>query len=274
VFGGITGNTWSGDTWIWNGDDWSQANSPTNPPAREKLAMAYDETRDRVVLFGGAMDQTAFDDTWEWDGNSWQMMRPAHSPPARCCHAMAYDQANNRVFMYGGWNHFTGEFFGDAWEWDGTDWVEVTCCNAPPASAHVLLNYAARSEIIALNSQDFGNWVWDGASWQNTAIDQPPARQDGRLAYDDANARAILFGGIHDGVFLNDIWVFDGQTWQSLNLSTTPPPRYGHLLFYDAKRQSMILFSGAGDGGALVDTWELYLPADLSALLLDATPAR
>jgi hypothetical protein len=71
---------------------------------------------------------------------------------------------------------------------------------------------------------------------------------------------------------LNDTWVFDGQRWDLVNLPTQPPARYGHMMFYDAKRQSIILFGGAGDEGLLQDMWELNLPEDLSSLF-SATPS-
>lgn len=271
VFGGLTKNTWSGETWVWNGENWLKASPPVSPSAREKLAMAYDEARDKIVLFGGMMDKTVFDDTWEWNGNNWELINPIHKPPARCCHAVDYDNVQKKVLLYGGWNHLTGEFFSDSWEWDGKDWVEVTCCGTPPASAHTLLNFSARNEIMLLNSVDFGSWVWDGKSWQSPSIDLPPARQDGRVAYDRKYQRAILFGGIHNNEYLNDTWLFDGQTWSILNLPTQPTARYSHIMFYDTKRQSIILFSGAGSDDALEDTWELNLPEDLSSFLFGAT---
>jgi hypothetical protein len=60
--------------------------------------MAYDESRDKVVLFGGALGDDIFGDTWEWDGNRWQSLTPIHKPPARCCHALTYDSVQKKVF--------------------------------------------------------------------------------------------------------------------------------------------------------------------------------
>ena len=143
VFGGITNGNWSAETWIWNGNSWQKADLPAAPSAREKSAMAYDEARDRVVLFGGAADKNVFDDTWEWDGKSWRLMNPAHEPPTRCCHAMTYDGVQKKVLLYGGWNQNTGEFFKDTWEWDGKDWTEVNCCDAPAASGLALVDFSS-----------------------------------------------------------------------------------------------------------------------------------
>jgi hypothetical protein len=273
VFGGIIKDQWSDETWTWNGNDWRKADPPVKPSAREKVAMAYDEAHDRIVLFGGAANKEVFDDTWEWDGKDWQLMNPAHKPPARCCHAMAYDGPQKKVLLYGGWNQTTGEFFKDTWEWDGNDWMEVGCCNAPMASAHALVDFSSRKEIVALNSIDvFGMWVWDGYTWLNPAVNITPARQDTRLAYDSKYNRVVLFGGIRNGEYLNDTWIFDGTDWTELGLPIQPSARYAHVMFYDAKRQSIILFGGAGSEGLLGDTWELKLPQDLSPLIVHETP--
>jgi hypothetical protein len=273
IFGGVATDIWSDETWIWDGSNWLKANSPTNPSAREKVAMAYDEERDRVVLFGGAMDTTIFDDTWEWDGSNWQLMNPTHKPPARCCHAMAYDNIQKKVLLYGGWSHVTGEFFNDTWVWDGKDWAEVTCCGIPLSAAHTLVNFSDENRVVAVPSTEAINtWYWDGEQWSEIVKRPDPSRADGRSAYDSQYKRIIFFGGNRNGTLLNETWVFNNQTWDLLNLATQPPARYGHILFYDTKRHSIILFGGVGSEGFLDDTWELNLPEDLSALFFEATP--
>ena len=53
------------DTWIWNGDDWSQATTSVTPPARYGASMAYDPATGNAVLFGGEDAQGHFlSDTW------------------------------------------------------------------------------------------------------------------------------------------------------------------------------------------------------------------
>lgn len=274
LFGGITTDKWLDETWIWNGKDWAKASPANHPSAREKVAMAYDEARNRVVLFGGVMDKMLFDDTWEWDGKDWHLITSVHRPPARCCHAMAYDSVQKKVLLYGGWDSINNVFFKDTWVWDGADWVEVTCCNAPAASAHALVDFSSRNEIVALNSVDaFGTWVWNGDSWHNPVTNITPARQDGRLTYDSEYKRVVLFGGIRKGEYLNDTWIFDGTDWIAVSLPIQPPARYSHIMFYDVSRQGIILFGGASSEGLLNDTWELNLPKDLSSLLLTRTPS-
>jgi hypothetical protein len=120
LFGGNTGAgtpTPNGQTWEWDGSNWSQKTPPVAPSARYGHAMAYDAERQRVVLFGGSAGN---DETWEWDGANWELKLPASSPPGRTGHAMTYDSVRKRVLLFGG---TTGVRQHDTWEWDGNEWV-------------------------------------------------------------------------------------------------------------------------------------------------------
>jgi cysteine-rich repeat protein len=79
---------------------WKHA-SFNSPSPRSGHVMAYDATRDRVVLFGG-YDGTYRNDTWEWDGSTWTLLSSQTSPPPRTGHAMAYDATRGRIVLFGG----------------------------------------------------------------------------------------------------------------------------------------------------------------------------
>ena len=40
-----------GDTWTWDGTDWTLRTPVHSPPARDLLGMAYDAAHEQVVLF-------------------------------------------------------------------------------------------------------------------------------------------------------------------------------------------------------------------------------
>jgi hypothetical protein len=52
LFGGF-GTGYLGDTWTWDGTDWTQRTSAHAPSPREAMSMAYDAAHGQVVLFGG-----------------------------------------------------------------------------------------------------------------------------------------------------------------------------------------------------------------------------
>ena len=51
LFGGYFND---GDTWTWDGSDWTERTPAHAPEARDGAAMAYDTARSQIVLFGGS----------------------------------------------------------------------------------------------------------------------------------------------------------------------------------------------------------------------------
>jgi len=100
VGAGVGGNLYAGDTWEWDGGNWTQVDD-MEPSARSSLAVAYDRNRDRLVLFGGLTDNVASGETWEWDGQDWTQVSET-GPQARILHAMAFDSSKNVVTLFGG----------------------------------------------------------------------------------------------------------------------------------------------------------------------------
>jgi len=122
LFGGgrAAGSTVYGDTWEWDGSDWTERlDLPTSPPARWAHSMTYDEGRRRTILFGGLTGAyAAFDDTWEYDGHTWTRVAVSAGPSARWDPGLAYDPLNHRTVLFGGME-WDGEFgwLDDTWQY-------------------------------------------------------------------------------------------------------------------------------------------------------------
>jgi hypothetical protein len=119
LFGGETsdGNAvFLGDTWTWDGTDWTKRTPVHSPDGRQGAGMAYDAAHEKVVLFGGRR----FGDTWTWDGTDWTKRTPVHSPYQRLDMGMASD-ALGEVVLFGG---ACARACADTWTWDGTDWTQ------------------------------------------------------------------------------------------------------------------------------------------------------
>lgn len=123
--------------WAFDGKQWQELPSATQPPFREEPALAYDTLRGRAVLFGGGkyvgMQYVSFDDTWEWDGQRWHAALPPLRPPGREQHALAFDPVRQRVVLWGGISGYPYTYFDDTWEWDGSNWVQLLPGTRPPA---------------------------------------------------------------------------------------------------------------------------------------------
>jgi hypothetical protein len=103
--------------------------------------------------------------------------------------------------------------------------------------------------------------VW---KWQAVAPLQGPApdgRAYGTATYDPVGRRIIVFGGLGNQGFLNDLWSFDLSTsaWTKLEPTGGPPsPRRGHNAIYDPVRHQIAIWAGQG-AGFFNDTWTLNL---------------
>jgi len=270
LFGGY-GGTNLNDTWEFDGVQWTNVTPAVSPPARKSFAMAYDSARGKVVLFGGLdrgtwPNHSTFSDTWEFDGSTWTEvtpLNPSESPSSRYCPRMAYDSDRGKIVLFGG---FGSWYLGDTWEWDGTNWENVTPSVSPATRCGQDMAYdSARQRIVMFGgeSSSFGalgdTWEFDGTTWTLLApAASPSARWHHRMAYDSTRQKVLLFGGW--GSAYQDTWEFDGATWAELEPAADPSPRYSTGLVYDSARKSVVLFGGYLHSGAVLygdDTWEL-----------------
>lgn len=232
LFGGCAsstaGCTPQGDTWEWDGTNWSQLSPATSPPPRADHHMAYDSGRGVTVLFGGCTSYNnnaectqTVNDTWEWNGVTWTHPTPATSPPARFSHGLVFDSDRGVSVMFGGCQPVNGQ------------------CIDP----NNLMN---------------DTWEWNGQAWTQMAVaPDVPRRQNFGMAYDSVRQVTLIFGGTSDvGFNTNDTWEWNGSRWAPLSPTLSPGPRNGDVMSYDSARSETVMFSGSGTG-LLNDTWLL-----------------
>jgi len=160
LFGGLTikfrvGQIALGDTWEWNGSQWSQLHVK-GPEPRWGHKMIYDEDRGVIVLFGGYDSLRYFNDTWIWEGKTatWSKVTPKNSPTERCNHAMSFDTRNRKVLLFAG---KTGRDspLNDLWEWDGSDWTPIRQEAPPkPRYGHAMVYGKKRQLTILFGGYD------------------------------------------------------------------------------------------------------------------------
>lgn len=257
VFGGASGAGARGDTWEFNGSNWT-IRSTAGPSSRYGHAMVYDSQRGRVVLFGGYTpgNPGGHGDTWEWDGISWALAASV-GPAGRSNHAMAYDSQRARTVLFGG-----DPLDGATWEWNGSTWTQRGAAGPPPRRNHAMSYDSQRGCTVLFGGQDGQSnyrqdtWEWDGNVWTLRANSGPTARDFSAMVYDSQRGFSVLFGGRTVLGVQGDIWEWNGSSWFA-RLDTGPPPRYLHPMVFDSQRRRIVLFGGAGLYGTyLADTWE------------------
>ena len=266
IFGGTGAVTYFNDTWEYNGTAWTPAAPTTLPPGRNSHAMVYDASRQKVVLFGGKGSAGNFlDDTWEYNGTTWTQMAPAAKPAGRNNHSMVYDSTRNRVILFGGNSQATG-YLDDTWEYNGTTWTQVTTTAKPAGRYSSALSYdSARQRVLlfgGLVNGSYGGDTWEynpaTSTWTQVSPSTVPAnRSQHSLYYDATRQRSVLFGGLVNGSYGNDLWEYNGatSTWTQVAPPSMPATRAGHTMVYNSTTQRAVLFGGLNPTRQ-DDTWE------------------
>lgn len=256
------------DTWAWNGG-WTQLVGDDAPAVRSQAAFGYDASRDELVVFGGANDATLESTTWRLDMNwsnlsasAWTVLAPVVIPSARGEHALAYDARRGRTVLFGGQNG--GVRYGDTWEWDGLNWMQVATTGPAARSGSVMAYDSERGRVVAFGGlagaarNDL--WTWDGVAWTQVTIDStdiPEPRFLAGMAYDRARDQFVVFGGGNLAMAFGDTWVFEPATnrWTRV-MAPGPAPRTGATLTYDPVRDRVVLLGGNVGGNFVGEVWE------------------
>lgn len=152
------------DTWLWDGENWKQANPSTAPPPLGGIpsAMAYDGLHQNVVLYGFG--------TWIWDGTNWTEQHPAHSPKIPFYGVMGYDEISNQLVLVGR----NSDNITQTWIWDGKDWNQTeTHLQLGFGSSPYYLFFDTMHQVLILfmvNASKAGvtgssMWIWQGNDW-------------------------------------------------------------------------------------------------------------
>lgn len=158
-----------GETWEYDGNDWSKVETQHAPSDRSGARMVYVPTWDKTIMFGGiASDRTLLQDTWIYDGQDWTELHTTSAPPARFVHQMAYDPIGDRIVVFGGtdWVNGLPVAKDDTWSFDGVDWQqEIPSVSPPPIWGASMVYYPPLEGIILLGGNspkqnDLKSWQW------------------------------------------------------------------------------------------------------------------
>lgn len=162
------------DTWTWDGTDWTEHASATQPTARWAPALGYDQDTTSLLLFGGSAgyNGTDLNDTWQWDGSNWTQASPAAAPPARAAATMDYDSAAHGMLLFGSDHGGT-----DTWLYANGTWTQQNPTQTPSGRGYAASAYdpVDSAEIVAFGgqggsvSQPLADlWLFNGGNWSTT----------------------------------------------------------------------------------------------------------
>ena len=182
-----------GDTWVWDGSNWTQKSPQTSPPARAAHGMADDSAHRQVVLFGGEANGNFLGDTWVWDGSNWTQKAPQTSPSARYLYAMANESAHGQVLLFGGIGIVGAKsnVLNDTWVWDGSNWTQESPQNSPTARTGTAMAYDSVHDQTVL----FGGFVGMTALGETWTWSRGPAPAVSAVV----NGASFVGGGVVPG---------------------------------------------------------------------------
>ena len=233
----------SSETWLWNGQSWTEA-ATTGPPARCCASMAYDEATHQLLLQDGYLSSDSdADDTWIWTGTTWKHLLPSTEPPAAADTSMAYDPMSGELLFFGGFSKTAGTL-DQTWAWDGHDWRGLATPTAPPAlEGASLVADPALGGLLLFGGFDpntypaeasGSTWLWGGRAWrQLEPASSPPGRGFASTAYFSLRRQLVVFGGMASqtnddgaGTVLSDTWTMSSPPI-GLEVTVLPRPRAG-----------------------------------------------
>jgi hypothetical protein len=252
-----------GDTWTWNGTDWTEQH-PAHLPGARLTGLVTDPATSRVLLQGGqhydpsrcgvdqdgpvgcffepVLDSAGRPDTWTWNGTDWTQLNPVHEPSLVEAGSLASDPATGTVVAFGGGSPEI-QLSDTTWTWDGNDWTQQHPRHHPSArTANGLAYDPATGSVILFGGElalPFGNvsgetWTWDGRDWkQQHGHESPSPRRLPGMATDPATCSVVLFGGDvphpdFSSTNLDDTWVYASSPGSPGQFDQHAAPQHDH----------------------------------------------
>lgn len=226
MFGGMSYDAPQQETWIWNGTTWAKLAPATVPFARFKAKMAHLATgAPKAVMFGGATLLGTVGETWVWNGHSntlnWTLANSTNNPAARTDHGFA--GGPTFCVLFGGKTDQL--LLSDSWNFDGTQWTQLTPTGSPGARAEASMAYdVANSEWVLFGGKNDVDLLDDtytlnsaGTAWTKKApAASPSARVGASMCYDAQVGAVLLMGGTNGYDVFNDTWKWTGTNWVQL----------------------------------------------------------
>ncbi|MBL8753030.1 MAG: hypothetical protein JNK15_06970 [Planctomycetes bacterium] len=264
LFGGQSLGAPLADTWEYDGVSWVQVATTTAPLPQSSASMAWHDGLQALVLVG--MGPGTASATWTWNGAAWSPIATVNAPQWREEPRLAHDPVRGRTVLFGGFNPlvFNG-LFDDTWEFDGSNWTQVSPTTVPRGRVGVGMAWSPQLQAVVQMGGPFGGvprmsaamHAFAGVDWNVVSPEAPFLRNQPWLAFDSARDRLVLHGGSDEnGVLQLDTWEWGNGAWQQTSVGIGPDAN----LVYDPDRQCIV----AVQGGV---TWEYrasgWLPRNL-----------
>ena len=129
-----------GDTWAWDGKNWTQLSPKTVPAPRQAHKMVVDPRSGLIYMLGGKQEM------WMWIVKDWKQIKPKNLPSTTWSPLVGFDELRARIVFYGGISG--GKVVDETWEWDGNDWVKRLTKGGPQVAYAGLFYVPALKKLL------------------------------------------------------------------------------------------------------------------------------
>ena len=260
--------------WAWDGRRW-RSFVGSGPGLRRHIKLAYDSSRDRLVMYGG-YDDAGLEiraDTWEWDGRQWLRI-DAPGPGPRSSYSLLYDPQRKNIILFGGLSPEGAR--ADTWTWDGKTWTRIADGGpSPRGEAGMVFDRHSRRPLLSggmaygvralangrttltlqRDQMPLDTWILDGSAWRLASDTGNPHM--GPISSDPRSGASLRIAGESAGGQLHgSLWQWAGGTWRVI-AGAEIPARHGAAAALDSRRKRLVVFGGSVQGGKpQSDLWE------------------
>jgi len=274
-----------GDTWTWDGGNWTQETPAASPPGRARHAMVSSPEGDGVLLTGGADGTARMSNIWRWQGSNWEVADHEGFLPAWADHT-AFPNPNGSGFaVYASELSTTGIEASlvvaerrEPRPSAGVTYTSIATTGTPPPVTDHSFTAKGGGGFLVFGGRDAlglqrATYTLDGSAWTRQFSTLNPIERDGHQVVLDAQGRNLLFGGRNPaGTVLSDTWHYANGQWSFLQPAQSPPPRHRHAMASDQVADRAYLFGGLDAAGQPLDDFWLWDGTDWTQLQAASNP--
>ena len=200
------------------------------PQERNSASILYHPEFKEVMVYGGSAHSRSSikmrdSIVWMWNGLRWKPYTTA--PSIRSGAVLTYQAATRKLVLIGGSFSYSREKsirYTDTWEFDGTNWRQVSDATLPNHLFHTAGSYHPEERTVLLfggfdpNAEQLSNrtWIYDNTIWTVKSTQKNPAPRNLHCMFmDSQNNGVIVVGGDNmtpDG--LRDMWIYRHGEWE------------------------------------------------------------
>jgi hypothetical protein len=190
--GVVVAVTFYGETWEWNGAQWTLRKLAGVNPIRPR-SMTFDRER-RQTLSARPSSSSNFTDLLSLSDNLWSLLQP-DGLGTRNDPRIVFDEARHVTVQYGGNFGSSGPAY--LTEWDGSQWFETTY--VPQRTNHAMVYDSVRQRTVVIGGYLFGSYQAEPLEWDGINLNTIPLSTrrlyDTLAAFDRRRGEIVVYGG-------------------------------------------------------------------------------